>query len=260
VPEQPSPDAIFDREGDRFLPTAAAIGPWDPNALHGGPVAMLLARGIESVDSGGALDVVRLTVELLRPVSVTPLALSAEIERPGRRVQLIGAALTQDGVEVARARALRVRRADLGVETPGEPPPPGPADLEPRNAFPGLEAYFTLGVELRGVQGDPWSPGPATMWVRLKLPVVAGEEPTPLQRVAAAADFGNGISSVLDWTKHVFINPDLTIHLLRQPVGQWVAMDSRTEIGPGYGLAQSTLYDERGEIGRSLQSLYVDNR
>jgi acyl-Coa thioesterase superfamily protein/acyl-CoA thioesterase superfamily protein len=260
VSAQLPPDAIFDREGDTFVPTAAAIGPWDRNALHGGPVAMLLARAIESAEGGEGMDVVRLTVELLRPVTLTPLTLSADVERPGRRVQLVGAALTSGGVELARARALRVRRAELGVDTEAEPAPVGPDGLAARNAFEGLEAYFTLGVELRAVEGDPWSPGPATMWVRLKLPVVAGEEPTALQRVAAAADFGNGISSVLDWTKHVFINPDLTIHLIRQPRGEWVAMSSRTEIGPGYGLAQSTLYDRGGEIGRSLQSLYVDAR
>lgn len=258
--EQPEPDAIFDRVDGGFLPTAAAIGPWDPNALHGGPVAMLLARGIESIEAADRMDVVRLTVELLKPVRLLPLTAAAELERPGRRVQLVGAALTQEGMEVARARALRVRHADLEIDTSGEPAPAGPQGLQPYNVSWPSAGYFSLGVELRAIAGHFLEPGPASQWVRLKLPVVAGEEPTPLQRVAAAADFGNGISSVLDWTQHVFINPDLTIHLLRQPVGEWVAMDSRTEIGPGYGLAQSTLYDERGEIGRSLQSLYVDKR
>jgi hypothetical protein len=258
-----TPAAIFDRvAGGGFLPTDAARGPWDPEALHGGPVAMLLARAIESAPADAPMDVVRLTVELLRPVPVAPLALGCELERPGRRVQVVGAGLRAAGVEVARARALRVRRADLGVETDGERPPPPPDTLPglPADAFGGRNAYATLGAELRPITGDFRRPGPASLWVRLRLPVVEGEEPTPLQRVAAAADFGNGISSVLDWARHVFINPDLTIHLVRQPAGEWVAMSSRTEIGPGYGLAQSTLYDQRGEIGRSLQSLYVDTR
>lgn len=260
MPEQAEPDAIFDRAGDVFVPTAAAIGPWDPNALHGGPVAMLLARSIESIPTPERMDVVRLTVELLKPVRLLPLTAEVAVERPGRRVQLMGATLMQEGLDVARARALRVRHADLGVDTSSAPAPAGPGGREPYNGSWPSPGYFSLGVELRAIAGHFLEPGPASQWVRLKLPVVAGEEPTPLQRVAAAADFGNGISSVLDWTQHVFINPDLTIHLLRQPVGEWVAMDSRTEIGPGYGLAQSTLYDERGEIGRSLQSLYVDKR
>lgn len=254
------PDAIFEPAGEAFVPTQAAIGPWDPNALHGGPVAMLLARAIEAVPTAEPMDVVRLTVELLKPVRLAPLVPAAELERPGRRVQLVGGTLAQDGVEVARARALRVRRAELGVETPAGPPPAGPEGLEQYNAVWSSAGYFSLGVELRAIAGHFLEPGPASQWVRLQLPVVPGEDPTPLQRVAAAADFGNGISSVLDWTRHVFINPDLTIHLLRQPVGDWIAMDSRTEIGPGYGLAQSTLYDRQGEIGRSLQSLYVDSR
>ena len=254
------PDAIFERIGDSFMPTAAARGPWDEGALHGGPPAMLLAREVEACPADVPMDVVRLTVELLKPVPMAPLRAFAQLERPGKRVQLVRGVITADGVEVAWARALRIRREELGVDTAGEPAPPPPESLESWSEWSGAQTYASLGVDLKPIAGALTGTGPASMWVRLKVPVVAGEEPSQLQRVAAAADFGNGISFVLDWQQHVFMNPELTIHLQRRPEGEWIAIAARTEIGPGYGLAQSSLYDTRGEIGRSLQALYVAER
>ena len=97
------------------------------------------------------------------------------------------------------------------------------------------------------------------MWFRLRVPVVAGEEPTPLQRVAAAADFGNGVSAALERGRYLFINPDLTITLHRPPAGEWVGLDAVTHAeAHGVGLAESALYDEHGRIGRSVQTLLVD--
>jgi hypothetical protein len=97
--------------------------------------------------------------------------------------------------------------------------------------------------------------------VRLAVPVVPGEEPTALQRVAAAADFGNGVSSELDFARYLFINPDLTVYLHRPAIGEWVCLDASTRIGvPGVGVSESGLWDLHGPIGRSLQSLLVDRR
>ena len=97
------------------------------------------------------------------------------------------------------------------------------------------------------------------MWFRLRVPVVEGEPVTPLMRVAAAADFGNGISRVLDWERHLFINPDLTVALHRYPEGEWVALAAVTRIeDQGVGQSESALYDGRGRIGRAIQSLLVD--
>ncbi len=100
--------------------------------------------------------------------------------------------------------------------------------------------------------------GPATAWFRLRVPVIAGEEPTPLQRLLVAADFPNGISSELDWNDWLFINPDLTVYIERDPVGEWVALQAQTRIIEGEtALAQATIFDVEGRIGHSLQSLYV---
>jgi hypothetical protein len=254
---------IFERDGSRFLPTTATQGPWDPRSQHGGPPTMLLARELERLPAPGPMVVVRLTVELLRPIpSSRPLLAAASVLRDGRRVQLSEASLHSDGEAVARAMALRIRDRELGTGLEqSDESPPDPDGFETWSFPSGEAGYGIEAVEIRMVFGDMAAPGPAAMWVRLKRPLVAGEEPSPLVRAAAAADFGNGISSVLPWDRYLFINPDLTISLHREPVGEWVFMSSRTFIGDrGRGLSESELSDVRGRIGRSVQLLLVEPR
>lgn len=259
-------DALFDPDGSRFVPTALARGPWSPEALHGGPPAALLARCAERVAGGEKMLVTRLTVELLRPVPVSPLAVETRLLRAGRKVQLVGASLRAGDVEVARATALRLRTLDLPLpeEIDSPSPPPGP-ETAPPSVSPGIAlrdypAFHNQGVEHRFVAGSFDRAGPATDWIRLRVPLVAGEETSPLARVAAAADFGNGVSWVLSRTDGwQFINPDLTVSLHRLPVGEWVCLEAVTYVEPtGIGQAESVLWDERGRLGRAVQSLLLD--
>ncbi len=244
--------------------TEVALGPWSPDALHGGPVAALLARAIEAVEAPAPMAPARLTVELLRPVGREPVRVAAEVLRPGRKVQVVEATLEGSSGPLARARALRIREQAVPV-------PPGPPEVVPPGPEHGTDsppwredepvAFHNTGVEHRFVLGRFDRPGPATDWIRLVAPVVPDEEPSPLQRVAAAADFGNGISGILDPAAATWINPDLTVHLSRLPVDEWIALEATTHLGPdGWGLAESALYDTRGRIGRAVQSLVVEPR
>jgi acyl-coenzyme A thioesterase PaaI-like protein len=260
-------DAVFSALAeDRFRPTELARGPWDAGALHGGAPAALLMRAFERLPSAEGLLLTRVTYELLRPVPLDELVLRAEVVRPGKRVQLLeGSLATSDGTEVVRARALRIQRAALdGAAATQVPlPPPSPdtgAERPPAFTAPQSPTFFPEAIEIRFVAGG-FGGGPSTGWFRLKVPVVAGEDATPLQRLAAAADFGNGISTVLGWDEHLFINPDLTIYLDRQPEGEWVCLDAHTLLPPGgAGIAESVLYDSRGRVGRAIQSLLVAPR
>jgi hypothetical protein len=93
------------------------------------------------------------------------------------------------------------------------------------------------------------------------VPLVAGERATPLQSLAAAADFGNGISAVVPWDDHLFINPDLTVYLERQPTGEWICLRAQTRISrKGVGIAESQLFDEQAQVGRATQALLVARR
>jgi Thioesterase-like superfamily len=265
--------ALFESGAEgTYTATAYSRGPWDDRHCHGGPVAALLARAVEQCEPGDVdWQIARLTVELTRPVPVgRALTLSATTERSGKRVSLVGAVLSDDGTEVARARGLRIRATDLpmphDIEPPAAPIPLSPEDSRPERPMfgwsdPDTVSFARHGCEHRMASGSWAELGSVVMWIRLAVPVLSGEAPTGAQRAAAAADFGNGVSRVLDWERFLFINPDLTVHLARRPRGEWIGLDAVTHVGPdGAGLAGSTLHDIDGPIGRAAQSLYLDHR
>jgi hypothetical protein len=258
-------DALFAKDGAHYVPSEITRGPWSPDALHGGPVSALLAGLAEGLEKPVGLAPARITIELLRPVPLAPLRGAARVLRPGKKVMLAESSLHAGDVEVARATLLFVRTAELPLpaETIGGtavlPPLPDTALRTKPIWDAGLPAYHRDAVEHRVVRGVWGRPGPCTDWIRLRVPVVAGEATTPFQRVAAAADFGNGISGALPFGAWRFINPDLTIHLARLPRGEWVCLDAVTWPEPnGIGLAESELFDESGRIGRSLQTLLLE--
>ena len=255
------PYALFVADGRALVPTELTQGPWSQDAQHGGPVAALLARTAESCESDVPMQVVRLTVELLRPVPLRPLVATSALRRPGRRVQLVDVTLTADDTEVAVARALRIRSTPLKLPELPVLDPPSPPDGVLAAAAGQFRVPYAEAVELRFVDGGWDLPGPVRMWTRLRVPVVAGESPSPLQRTAAAADFGNGVSWVLEFDRFLFINPDLTVSLSRPPDGEWIGFDVASEIAPdGYGQAVSGIFDRHGSCGRAAQSLFVDAR
>lgn len=252
--------AVFAIDGDAFVPQPAARAGWYADALHGGPVAALFARQFERVPTPAPMRVARLTVDLMRPVPLRPLRVATRVVREGRRIQIVDAVMEDDGVEVARASALRIRLAAIPV-----PEHPQRASVPPPDGLPDSPLWESDGdwfhsraVTARFVTGDFYEPGPATAWMRLAMPLFDGEEPSPLQTVAAFSDFGNGLSRVLP-TGWLFINADLTVSLHRYPVSEWVCLRSRTDLtDDGLGLAQSELFDRVGAIGHAVQGLVVD--
>ncbi|MEW5854134.1 MAG: thioesterase family protein [Myxococcota bacterium] len=256
-------DAFFIPDGDRFLPTDHTRGPWSAEHQHGGPPSALLARAIEQVPTGGLpMLVTRMTVELLRAVPISPLTVRTEVLRPGKKVQLVGASLLSNDVELVRATALRIRTADVTFSFPPPPPPHPLPDAATPFVFPFFRERtgYHRAMEVRIARGT-FGTGALTAWMRMLHPLLPDEKPTPLQRVMIAADSGNGLSVALDVSRYTFINPDLTVHLHRHPVGEWVCLDAVTlPEHHGVGLAQSALYDEQGPLGRSLQSLLLEAR
>lgn len=258
-------DTIFEPVGEGlYRATDAALSPWSDQSLHGGPPAMLMAREVERFPADQPMFVSRLTVELLRPIGRTPLAVTSRLVRRGRKVQLVEASLWSGEQEVARTTALRMRVGEVAVPIDDEPPPHGPPEsvAEWSGGWrPGAAAYHLQGVEVRAPRQERAEVGSRWAWFRLKLPLVPGEVPSGLLRICAAADFPNGISHVVDPRKTSFLNPDLTIYVHRLPVDEWVMVDARTRLElHGTGVAEGALYDRRGRIGRSAQSLLVEPR
>ncbi len=258
--------AFYEKAGNGFVATELTRGPWDPGAQHAGPPSGLLGREIERVPGGEGFQVARVTFEILRPVPIGPVRVEAELARPGRSVQMIEATLSgEDGEALIKARAWRIRTGEIEIpdDVPTTPaPPPGPEEGDVPGFFEtGQSAGYHTAMEWRSVGGGFLEPGPATVWMRMNCALVAGEEPTPLQRTLVAADVGNGISAVLDWRRYVFINVDLSVHLERMPEGEWVCVDAVTlPQRNGIGTAESVLSDRRGRIGRAAQALLVSGR
>lgn len=258
-------DSFFvplDADGSRWRATVHTTGPWDARFQHGGPPTALLGRALEACEHRDDTMVARVTVELLGPVPVGEVDLRVRMTRPGRSVELVEAALSAGGRDVARASGWRIRRtASAPVPDRRPAPPPLPAARPPLARGAWIGGYLDA-VEWRPVRGEGFlTPGPATSWTRLRHPLVAGEDTSPLQRVLAVADSGNGLSSELDLATWHFINPELTVHVHREAVGEWVCLDATTTISPGgVGLATSVLSDAAGPVGVGAQALLVSPR
>jgi hypothetical protein len=280
-------DTIFLADGgDLYTPTEHARGPWDPRALHGGAPAALIAAAFEQMEPGAELPFARLSFEFLRPVPMAPLKLTTRISRPGRRVQALEAELSADGVTVCRATALRILAApeELPELALAQVQAASPAPIDPpqdghevRFALDDMErkSFAASAMEMRFLSGQPLTGelpehggaanhvpiGEAKVWMRLRYPLLPDAPLTPLARVAATSDFGNGVAAVLPFDEYLFINADLTISLDRRPEGEWIALAASTLLHPnGIGWARSVLHDERGPLGVATQTLVVQKR
>lgn len=253
--------------GERFHATVATTGPWFADAQHAGPPTALLVRALERCAPQAATQIGRITVDVLGPIPAGEVAVRAGVERPGRSVALLAAELTAGGRAVLRARAWRLAVADTGAvaTSPADGaaaplPPPTEAVLRTERP-PGWLPGFIDALEWRWLAGWLGDPGPGTVWARQRVPLVADEEPSPLQRLMLVADSGNGAAAPLDIRQWLFVNTELTIHLHRPPTGTWMAVDAQTVVGPsGLGTVSGLLFDEHGHIGRSAQCLTVRRR
>lgn len=250
----------------RFVATESTAGPWDLRLQHAGPPSALVTRAVEAAPSSvpGATQLARLTVEILGPVPVGEVTVRAEVVRPGRSVELVEAELLADGRPALRARAWRMRRFPVGlpagVTPPPIAPPPRPVGESAITATP-WQAGYLRAIEWRFVEGHFEQPGPAAVWARQRVPLVAGEQPSPVQRLVVVADSGNGLSRLLDLDSWWFINTELTVHLHRPPSGEWIFVRARTTLdGDGCGLAETELADDAGTVGRGAQALMVGPR
>lgn len=247
--------------GDRFGSTQATAGPWSPHAQHGGPPAALLGRALESMDEGTPRVIGRFTMDLLGPVPVGDLLVTSSVLRPGRTVSLRQAELTdQSGRVVARAEAWAFPDGE-GPGDLGVPREHGPADGQHEDPPGSWSRGYLDSVEWQWISGAVTRPGPAVVWMRPLVRLVPGEEMTPLQRLLTCVDSASGVSAALDVGEWNFLNTELTAHVVRPPIGDWVCLYADTTLGPGsVGLAAAEVYDGHGLVARSAQALLVTPR
>lgn len=276
----PAPEPYFrvvdedtDREGTvtRVEASGSTAGPWFPDAQHMGPPSALLVRALERESGRDDVRLARVTVEVLGKVPVGALALRSRVARAGRTIELVTAELASRDPASGTPRA--VARATGWfhgvVDTAGVATVPGTTmtalpDREqgrPRAIPDGWLPGYLTSVDWRWLDGGLDELGPGRAWGRVLTQVVAGEDPSPTQRLAAVADSTNGAASRLDLRQWLFVNTDLTLHLHRAPAGEWTGLDADSVLGPeGTGTAYSVLHDEAGPVGRAAQALTVRPR
>ncbi|MFV8835073.1 thioesterase family protein [Aquisalimonas sp.] len=257
-------EGVFRRDGEAFIPSDQSRGPWNPDFLHGGPVVGLMAHTLQEAAARPDLRLARLTVDLLRPVPKQPLTVETQVVRPGKRLQILEGRLLADGNEVTRASALFLETGSPSVPEHGRFPPTGltpPQEDNPRSLAEAAgwgTRYSPVGfhttaqaVVLKGTRGN----GHGQVWMRLPLPLIAGETTDPLVTAATLCDFGNGVGQLHLGENQGSINADVTLYLHRAPRGEWLGLEATGRMQDnGMGLVETTLFDGDGPVGRVLQA------
>lgn len=255
--------SYFRRRDERtFLPTEHVRGAWREDEQHVSPALGLLAHCVEADhvarrrDTGAApFAVSRLAYDILGTLPVEEVTVEVAVRRPGRTVELAEAVLSHAGRPAVVLRAWLLQRGDTAaIEGTPTAPLPSPEQLpawDPAEVWPG---GFIASVDVRREQAEP---GRARTWVRAGVPLL--DEPvSDLARWAALLDIANGMTVREDPRRVAFPNVDLTAHLLRDPVGDWIGFDTSVGFGPdGRGLTGSVLHDVSGPVGSLAQSLTV---
>lgn len=247
-----------------FLPTEMARGPWDPDACHAGPPTAMLIRALERALP--SLRLARISVELGRPVPMAGFRIDVEVLRAGRASGNTRATLfDRDGAPRVTASGMHVAASanplfaglldNSGVTTP-RLADAVPGEFPIRRLLHG-QTGFNRAVEVRYPPGEDNRPGATTVWMRT-ITMLPGEEPSPFQRVASLADCGNAFSRHAEPDQVQFINTDLVIALHRDPIGEWLGSRAVSQWQPtGVGLADAVLFDDRGLVGRALQTMLL---
>ncbi|MCH2186691.1 thioesterase family protein, partial [Myxococcota bacterium] len=186
-------DFVYKRKDALFTPTSWAGSPWAKGLQHGGPINALFALAAEEAAQAAELQVVRMTVDLIRPVPRIPLALAWHFTRQGRRLANVEAELRQPetGELVSRAQIALLRpQNDTPSSTPTAPPDLGqPAEIAsiefiPKAVRDQVPPGFHMSFSVRLGQDDA---GPAA-WITTPLDLLPDTPMSPLQRSAAVAD------------------------------------------------------------------------
>jgi hypothetical protein len=244
-----TPEPFFVAEGPhRFMPNDICRGPWDRNSLHGRVVAGLLAHEVETTWGDRAFHCARLTVDLYRVLPFAPVDVSSKVVRDGNRIRVVDAEFTSNGVSVARASAVLLRKAENPSGTVWGPPPwdvPSPLALPaPENSNPMWET--------RVIDHGFGSTAQKRAWLRETRALIEGVELTPLVRVAFASDFTNPFANSGSEGLQ-FVNADITLYIHRLPGTEWLGFEVvEHHSEDGIAVGECVIHDERGAIGRSL--------
>jgi len=235
-----------------WQPSALAAGPFA--GLQGGAVASLLTAEVEALAEQRKWGMaVSATAWFLRPTPMAKLRTQLSVLTEGGRVSVVDNTLWPDN-ETQPCATVRVTLSrERAVGLPGSVDTHGDA-LDP--------TCFAVRAPQAG-HGRPWfmdameaRVGDDVAWFRLNHRIIDGAG--PLSSVLGPADWTHGIARPFQ-NVAADPNPNLTVQLFRQPLGEWVGIRAQTRWQPatGVGIGSGTLLDVRGEIGRVSMSVVL---
>lgn len=244
-----------------FASTDGTRSNWDSEIQHGSPPLALMTKLIEEHAEGSSLRIGRLTLDILGAIPVAPMRVRAWTLRPGARIAQVCAEMVPDGTDraVARVTAWLLATSDTSdVATDRHPPLAEGTPVSNPHAWMGAPGYLEA-VSWR--KQETASAASAEVWMSPLVPLVDNEPVSGTQRLAMVVDSANGVGAALDPDEFLFMNTDTTVHLHRVPTGNDFALRARASIGPdGVGVTTADLFDRRGFVGTSAQTLLVLRR
>ena len=269
---------IDPENGSMYHPTLHSKGPWAANMLHGRVISGLIAFEAEQ-NLGQRVDVAewqiaRLTVDMFRVAPMAPLTVEVRLLRTGRRINVLEVqiiterakgekTLIANGVVVALKKSSSPSsdvwtpdrwNVDYPTEIKINDKEISDSDIEKFEHHPIWETIdVTDGYQVRSNRISR-KYGVKRVWIKETINLVGKMPPSQFVRVAQVADIANPLANSSVEALH-YINVDLTLYLNRNPVGEWIGVETLQHgSADGISIGAVNLYDIDGLVGTSTVS------
>lgn len=244
-----------------FIATEHTASPWNAEHQHAGPAVALMIRAAETLTLPVADPLTtQVAVDILSPIPRAAIAVTARVVKAGELAALVEAELTVAGLDqvVARMSSWRIRRTAGVLPSALGPYLPAPAHGQVSPPHEMWGHGYVDAMEWRVTEGDLATAGPTTVWARPRVNLIDDQPAKGVELIALLADAASGVSALADPRELVFLNTDLSLHIVREPQGDGVWMHAESFLSDdGVGMTSSVLGDESGSVATAQQALFV---
>lgn len=224
------PGAVFHRDGDIWQAAPQSQGPF--GGMHGGAVAALAVGEMEIAAAERGLGApVSANLYLLRPLAREGLTSKVSAVREGGRVAVFENEIFAGGKLSAKASACFQQPVEIDG-LPGRPDIPV-FDPESFAKWERPDFFKSIGsgpgfLDLCDIRDTVHPNGTRAKWFRLKRGF--HDAPTPFSNAMAVADVSTLFTVTDAGTRPNaagWPNADLSLHLSRTPIGDWIGVAQR---------------------------------
>lgn len=255
-------DSYFKRiSSNRFAPTEHAVGAWDTNQQHVGPLFGLLTHLVE-LDATqrrptDELTITRVSNEIFGVIPLTEFEVAIDVIRPGRTIELVQATVISDERTLAESRYWRLSNYETATVAHTAIPPLSSnttaikiplTDMWPGGYIASIEAHQVVSN----------GPNHVAAWLHTNTELLDSEPTSNAAAFIGLIDVANALTPPQPVTRWQYPNVELTVHLLRAPMSRTIGLDTNVMMGPtGQGITANVLFDESGHVGFATQALTV---